>query len=180
MGEAALNFPRTFDEFLIWDEQQPGTRYEFVAGEVRAMVGETKAHNRAAFRLASVLEQHLSVPCQVYVLNVRLRLAQNARLPDVLVTCDARDHADPLLVRYPTFIAEVLSKSTVDTDRVEKLDEYRGIDCLQEYLLLDPEARCAELYRRRGQDWRYLQIDPDGDLELASLELHCPLAQLFG
>jgi Uma2 family endonuclease len=180
MGKAALDFPLSFDEFLIWDEQRPGTRYEFVAGEVRAMVGETKVHNRAAFRLASALEQHLSSPCQVYVLNVRLRLAENARLPDVLVTCDARDHADPLLVRYPIFIAEVLSKSTVDTDRIEKLEEYRAIDCLQEYLLIDPEARWAELHRRRGKDWSYQQIHPDGDLELASLDFRCRLATLFG
>ena len=45
MGEPQLKLPRSFDEFLAWDTQQPG-RYEFVGGEVRAMVGGTKSHYR--------------------------------------------------------------------------------------------------------------------------------------
>ena len=149
MGEPQLKLPRSFDEFLAWDTQQPG-RYEFVGGEVRAMVGGTKSHYRTVRALASALEAHLAESgCEVYRETVRLRVAESARLPDVMVTCDARDHADPLLVRHPKFIAEVLSESTADIDLTEKLGEYCAIDSLQEYLVLDGETRRAHLHRRR-------------------------------
>ena len=180
MGEPQIKLPRTFDEFRAWDAAQPG-RYEFVGGEVRAMVGATKSHYRVARALTKTLEAHLSGSrCAVYQETVRLRVAENGRLPDVMVTCDERDHADPLVVRYPTFIAEVLSESTGDTDRVEKLVEYCTIDSLQEYLLLDTQTRSAQLHRRRSVGWgQPLTLEGDNVLELVSLDLSCKLATLF-
>lgn len=180
MGEPRIKLPSTFDDFLAWDAAQAG-RYEFVAGEVRAMVGATKAHYRVVRALARALEAHLGESgCEVYQETVRLRVAENGRLPDVMVTCDARDHADPLLVRYPVFIAEVLSESTDNADRTERLAEYRTIDSLREYLLLDPQKRAAQLHRRTGTGWgEPLEFKAEDLLELVSLDFRCKLAMLF-
>lgn len=149
---------------------------------MRARVVGTKSHYRTVRALANALEAHLADSgFEVYRETVRLRVAESARLPDVMVTCDARDHADPLLVRYPKFIAEFLSESTATTDLTEKLAEYCAIDSLQEYLVLDGDARRAYLHRRGATGWNTpVTFEADSDLELLSLDFRCKLALLFG
>lgn len=44
-------------------------------------------------------------------------------------------------------MVEVLSPSTERIDRREKLFAYQTIPSLREYLLVDPDRRCVEVYR---------------------------------
>ena len=64
--------------------------------------------------------------------------------PDVLVTCDARDAAEPLAKRHPSLICEVLSESTEAYDRGGKFAAYRTIESLSEYLLIDSRRHALE------------------------------------
>ena len=107
-----------------------------------------------------VLEDNLRVPSGVsYMLEDRkmmMRLfpelfAQHqvspvAHYPDLLLACDPQDR-EPYYRRRPCLVVEVLSPSTERIDRREKLFAYQTIPSLREYLLVDPDRRCVEVYR---------------------------------
>ena len=50
-------------------------------------------------------------------------------------------------------LVEVLSESTSAVDRGPKTDEYRTIDTLHEYVLIDSRKRWTQTIRRAGDDW---------------------------
>lgn len=68
--------------------------------------------------------------------------------PDVFVTCDAADLRTEQIFTAPTLIVEVLSPSTQAYDRGLKFTLYRRLASLREYLLVDPDTRELQLFRR--------------------------------
>ena len=71
-----------------------------------------------------------------------------------MLTCDPRDHRADLLVAHPQLIVEILSNSTAAYDRGAKFASYRQIVELQQYVLIDIEARRVEVFRRQpGNQW---------------------------
>jgi Uma2 family endonuclease len=68
------------------------------------------------------------------------------REPDIVFV--ANEHADRIgeqVLGVPDLIVEVISPSTVATDRVEKFYEYARAG-VREYWMLDPEERAIEVY----------------------------------
>jgi Uma2 family endonuclease len=77
-------------------------------------------------------------------------------------------------------VAEVLSPSTEAFDRGGKFAAYRSLPSLQEYLLIDPDRRSVEVYRRDASGhWVLYPYSGDEVLELVSVHLSLPLAQVF-
>jgi Uma2 family endonuclease len=92
--------------------------------------------------------------------------------PDVTVVCGPLEH-DPesrTVVVNPTLIVEVLSDSTEEWDRGEKLEHYRRIPSLCECLLVSHRKPEVEL-PRRGSDgaWTRTVAGSGETLELASI-----------
>jgi Uma2 family endonuclease len=164
----------SLDDFLAWEATQT-ERHEFLAGEVFAMTGARDGHNTIALNIASALRSATrGGPCRVFIADMKLRLdaADASFYPDVMVTCDPRDKTPDadLAKRHPTLIVEVLSESTAAYDRGLKFELYRGLDSLREYLLVEPERRHADLFRRAENGmWTLYSHGPDSLIELASL-----------
>ena len=98
-------------------------RHEYFDGEVFAMAGGTKSHNLITQNFTLALRAGLrGKGCQVFMEDVRLAVQNDFHYtyPGVVVTCDSADRRDPLLVRQPVLIVEVLSPSTADYDRSRK------------------------------------------------------------
>lgn len=143
-----------YDEFLALEARSEG-RHEFVAGVVVAMAGGTIEHGRLIARLVGLLGKSLDGrPCVALSSDVRVRIraADRASYPDVLVVCGEieRDDADAQAVVNPTVIIEVTSDSTESLDRHEKLADYRRLPSLREYVLVSQRERRVEVYRRTG------------------------------
>jgi Uma2 family endonuclease len=85
---------------------------------------------------------------------------------------------DPRLEENPCFIIEVLSPSTVETDRITKLDEYTSIPSLQRYVLIEQDRRFVIVYRRTPEGWLY-QTFQDGVLDVPCLEATLTLDQMY-
>ena len=182
MGHAALNLPMTAEAFLAWDETQT-VKHEFLRGEVFAMAGAGKAHMSLAGNAYMALRQHLrGTPCSTYMADTKVRIeAVDAYFyPDVLVTCSAADAADPVIVREPVLLVEVLSPSTAAYDRSDKFVAYRRLASLREYVLIDPQSRRCDVYRL-GADglWVLHPFEAGQDLRLASVDLDLPAATLW-
>lgn len=168
--------------YLAWEAEQP-ERHEYVAGEVFAMVGVRQVHNIATLNLAAALRQSLKgSPCRVFVESVKTRVeaADCYFYPDVVVTCDARDRATPDYLSHPLLVVEVLSESTAAFDRGDKFAAYRKLPSLQEYVLVDLPAKRIEIFRRNAeQHWVLYEYHTGDKLELASLALMLPVADVF-
>ena len=100
--------------------------------------------------------------------------------PDVLVTCDAADHASRLIKSNPKLVVEVLSPSTAAYDRGDKFAHYRLIDALQEYVVVDIDSRRTDIHRK-GADglWVLHPFEAGQAVHLTSVALDISAEQLF-
>ena len=178
----ALTQPKlTLEAYLAWENEQP-ERHEFHRGDVFAMVGARRSHGRVVSNLNRRLSEALDgSPCQVFAETMKIQIGDDTVLyPDVFVTCDRADLATETIFRAPTLVVEVLSPSTQAWDRSHKFALYRRLPSLQEYILVDPDTRRVEAFRRGADGLWDLHDLSDGDrLEAASIGARVPLAEVF-
>ncbi|WP_066337454.1 Uma2 family endonuclease [Azohydromonas lata] len=168
-------------EFLEW-ENAHSDRHEFHRGEVFAMVGGRRSHGRVVANLVRHLGNVLDgSPCQIFSESMKVQVADDTLLyPDVFVTCDKADLATEMIFRAPALVIEVLSPSTQAYDRSQKFALYRRIPALREYVLLDPDTRRAEAFRRTADGgWTFHDMSEDAVLSLPVIEAGVPLADVF-
>ena len=183
MGQPNHQIHYTPEEYFAL-EAGSEQRHEYFDGEVFAMAGGTKSHNLITQNFTLALRSGLrGKGCQVFMEDVRLAVQDDFHYtyPDVVVTCDPADRRDPLLVRQPVLIVEVLSPSTADYDRSRKFTQYQKITSLRHYVLVSQTAWVLEWFRRddAGQ-WIYTVFsDPADVLEILELSLRLPLADVY-
>ena len=167
MGEPAVMSPVSYDEYLRRLEASD-ERLEYVDGEIFAMAGGTPEHSYVGARVTTLLGVALQgQPCRTFSSDLRVRVHGSTILPDATVICGRREAAedDPHAVTNPTVIVEVLSPSTELWDRSGKFALVQQIPSLQHYLLVSPEKRTVEHFRRDGDGWRYTLAS--GDIPVA-------------
>jgi len=178
----ALTQPKlSLEAFLAWEHGQI-EKHEFHRGEVFAMTGARRVHGRIQSNLAGELRTLLKgSPCQVFGDSMKVQVADDTVLyPDVFVTCDRNDLATELIFRSPTVVIEVLSPSTQSYDRSHKFALYRRIPSLKEYVLVDPDTRRVEGFRRNDTGaWVLFDMSDDDMLEIGSLGLRVAMAEVF-
>ena len=169
-------------EYLEWEPTQE-IRYEYIDGEIFAMTGGTKSHNRIALNLVTALDSYLlEKGCDIYIADVKVQvsLAASYHYPDVVVTCNSRDQDSSQFVQYPCLIVEVLSPSTEAYDRGGKFAQYRKLESLQEYVLIQSENIGVECFRRNQQGLWVLYPYEQGDtITLESVGFSLPVETLY-
>jgi Uma2 family endonuclease len=167
----------TLAEFLAWENEQE-TRHEFVGGQIRAMVGASRGHNKIARNVLAHLYARLgNGKCQPYGSDMKIITpAGNVRYPDVMVDCGP-EKSDDIAATAPTVVVEVLSKSTAFFDQTEKLADYQSIPSMQHVLHLVQERIAGELWTRDGDSWRRTPLaGADSEVELAAIGVAFTLA----
>lgn len=172
----------TAEEYLEWESRQED-RHEYCYGEVFAMAGGTKNHDKIAFNLRKALDDSVEAKgCDMSGSDVKV-LTENGnsyRYPDLSVSCDERDQGNDSFYEFPRLIVEVLSPGTEAADRGEKFQEYIQIPTLEEYVLISTKRTQVECFRRgEGQMWRYLPYDIEEMVTIASLNIELPMEQLY-
>lgn len=169
-------------DYFAWETEQP-VKHEYVAGEVFAQAGARQNHVVVALNIAGALRQRLrGTPCRAYISDMQLEVAQADAVfyPDVMVSCHPEDLAAERVLHHPRVIVEVLSDSTVAYDRGGKFAAYRMLESLQEYVLIDPERRSLEIFRRLpSNDWLLATGDSARALVLAALEMEIGFDEVF-
>jgi Uma2 family endonuclease len=164
--------------YLEWEPTQE-ERYEYWDGEVVAMSGGTRNHNRISGNFFRLLDDALlDRSCDVYIADVKVQVepGQKYFYPDVVVTCDN----DTQFVQFPCLIIEVLSPSTEAIDRGGKFARYRQFLSLQEYVLVQVDRSGVEVFRRndRGQ-WVLSEYNLGDNLHLESIDVNIAIADLY-
>ena len=198
----------TIADYLAWENEQP-ERHEFYRGEIFAMVGARRVHGLIGLNLGASLKAHLKgSPCRAFVEGMKVQVADDAVFyPDVFVTCDERDLRTEMIFRHPKLVIEVLSdstqaESTTGRSRVDssplgggdgplpppggvyhrglKFAAYRALDSLQEYVLVDPDTRRVEVYRRNERGLFELHDQTGREaVEFACVGFTLPMAEVF-
>jgi Uma2 family endonuclease len=181
MSELAATFaPITVQEYFALEEKTP-LKHEYLDGLTYAMVGASIRHNLITVNLAVALRANRPRGCDVFVSDVKLRIrlaaAEFYYYPDVLVSCSATDR-HPLYREEPALIVEVASPSTIRIDRGEKLNRYREIPSLQEYVIVGQDEPAVEVYRRRA-DWTRQMLAPTEGLTLESVGITLGRSEIY-
>lgn len=173
------------EDYLRLEAASP-IKNEFVAGNIYAMTGASLRHNVIVGNIFAILRAHVrGSPCRTFMNDAKLRVAKlnSYYYPDVMVTCDPRHQtvsSGDTLVETPRLIVEVLSASTEATDRREKLQAYRSLPSLLEYVLVSQEEAMIEIHRRQGDiGWQIITLSPGDPVELSSVELVTDFAALY-
>jgi Uma2 family endonuclease len=79
----------------------------------------------------------------------------------------------------PRLLVEVLSPSTEDYDRGEKLDHYRRIESLEMVLLVAHDARRVDVWRRTGSGWQNTMVADDGSIAVEPIDCQLSVAEIY-
>lgn len=147
----------TYAQYCGVERDNPAQKHEFLDGEIYAMAGGTEDHSRLAAEVLRVLGNALvDGPCQVHTSDLRIyaEAAGLATFPDGSVICGALEHHAPSpkdTALNPRVLLEVTSDSSEEYDTVTKLDAYRTIPSLREYVLVSHRERRITVHHR-GDD----------------------------
>ena len=172
------------EEYLA-GEKLAEVRHEYVDGQVYAMAGTTKAHGRIVGNLSAELIRHLrGHRCEPFSTDLKVRIpSQIGTLfyyPDVVVTCAPDEADDEYYLNEPTIIAEVISDSTEQIDRREKMLAYRQVPTMQIYVIIEQTRIAATVLRRAEHGWSSEKLDgPDAVLRLEPIKFEIPLGTLY-
>jgi Uma2 family endonuclease len=149
-----------FAEYLRF-EGEAAERHELTDGEIVARAGATRRHNLLCGRLHDAIRPSLGKgPCILERSDQRLAVHASAKgwvgyYPDLAVYCTDEVHPLDRETRInPVLLVEVTSKSTEKKDRGVKLEDYRQVDSLDEYLIVSHERPELELWTRTAEGWR--------------------------
>jgi Uma2 family endonuclease len=188
-----LAFPAISPEEYLATERAASFKSEYYQGQVYAMAGASNAHNLVNLNTGTALNTALRErDCTVRVSDQRLQVKENGlyTYPDLSVVCGPPQFApdkylDTLL--NPIVLAEVLSKSTGEYDRVGKFFLYKDIPTLRHYLLIESTQPIVRLATwREPKVWVFDTFEGlaavvplpaiGAELALADIYLKVPLA----
>jgi Uma2 family endonuclease len=129
----------------------------------------------------SAKTRHSKVSCTEKALYTRLTSFNHADvvyIPDLMVVCGKKGVEEDY-ISAPKVVVEVLSRSTQIIDRREKLLSYMQIPSVEEYLVVSQRNIEVTIHRRAknflGERFR----DREASVEIASLQLSVPLAEIY-
>ena len=178
----------TAEEYLRREETAQ-TKHEWYDGEVREMPGGSLEHSLIANRVSSRLDRAVEgQPFLACNSDIKIRIpdgpyvyadASVAALPPELEP-PIRPGGRRTVLCNPVVVVEVLSDSTEDTDRGEKLEGYRRIPSLTDYLLFSQDEPLVEQHRRTGDGWSPLiHAGADATVRLESLGVELRLGDIY-
>ncbi len=153
-------------------------KHEYSEGEVYAMAGASRNHERISGNLLAKFIQHLeNTPCEPFSSDLKVKANHSFYYPDVLVVCND-DKGDDYYTEFPVIIIEVLSDSTRGRDKVTKMNAYRTIPTLKEYVLIEQNFIDIEICRR-ASNWQSEHYFLGDKVTFESLDLTLPVESIY-
>jgi len=175
----------TAEEYLQF-EKESLHKHEYFKGEIFAMAGAGARHNVIFSNLfIGIGSQLKGRPCKPYGSDLRIHIPENTLFtyPDISIICGeivpSQIDADTAIL--PTVLIEILSPSTKNYDRGGKFRLYRDIPALKEYILIDTESICIEVFRINSKGhWEleeYRSIE--NTLTIPTVTVSMPLKEIY-
>lgn len=121
-------------------EAKSSTKHEYHNGKIFAMAGGTPRHSLLKVNFVSEAKAALKgKTCLTYDSDLQVAISRNRFVyPDATIVCGKLEFFEdnPLAVKNPVVIVEVLSEYNADYDTGKKMLFYLQIPSLQEYVLV--------------------------------------------
>jgi Uma2 family endonuclease len=167
-------------------ERAADYKSEFYQGEIFAMAGASKEHNRVKENLIGLMfPQLLGTPCSTTSSDQRVLIEETGlyTYPDIVVTCGPGEYdpEDKDTLTNPTALIEVLSPSTEGYDRGAKFRQSTTIRTLKEYLVVAQEEPAIERYTRQADGtWTITSfVGLAAELVFQSIPVRIPLVGIY-
>jgi Uma2 family endonuclease len=167
-------------------EQTSSTKHEFLDGEIYAMAGGSEEHSALCAQVLRLLGNAIGDrPCRVHTSDLRVYVESVglATFPDGSVICGSLAQHDPSPLSTalnPIVLVEVTSDSSEDYDTNFKLDAYRSIPSLEEYIVVSHRERRVTVHHRRpGEAWTVRVGVRGGMVEVRSLDTTLAIDEVY-
>ena len=168
----------SLDEFLAWERDQP-EKHEYAGGAITMMTGASLAHATITMNVAFALRQALrGTGCRPFVNDAKVIASDSVRYPDNVVTCQPVSGTDDI-VREPIVVIEVISPSTEREDRGRKKFDYFATPSIQQYAIVEQDARRVDLYTRTGASWTDEIVEGNSVLKLPPIGVEISLDTVY-
>ena len=143
----------TYAEYVALERESP-TKHEFLDGEIYAMAGGSEDHSALAAEVLRALGNAAAdLPCRVHTSDLRIYVEAVglATFPDGAVVCGPLEQHEPSPVATalnPTVLLEVTSDSSEEYDTGTKLEAYRTIPTLRDYIVVSHRERRITVHHR--------------------------------
>ena len=142
MSHALQHSYTEFDDYLIGERDVAISR-EYFGGQIYAISGASEQHNTIAGSLYANIEINLKDGCRSWQSDMKVIGANKGKnfayYPDIMAAC-GENTGNQYARTNPLLIVEVLSPSTMRIDLTEKLENYKSIDSLLEYVVVSQDT----------------------------------------
>lgn len=175
----------TYAEYVAL-ERESSTKHEFLCGEIYAMAGGSEEHSALAAEVLRALGNAIGDrPCRAHTSDLRIYIeaAELATFPDAAVICGALQQHAPspnATALNPMILLEVTSDSSEQYDLGTKLDSYRTIPSLRDYVIVSHRTRQITVHSK-GEDgsWSSHTAATGDHVSLASLGASLSVDQIY-
>src|SRR5258708_833202 len=155
---ASLPTPSLTPEEYLQRERAASFKSEYFNGQMFAMAGTSENHSLIATNHAAALKPQVrDRNCKVYVADMRVLVNPSGlyTYPDITVVCGKPQFVDGQFdtLMNPLIVVEILSPTTEACDRGPKLEMYRKLATLREYLLVAQDRVYVEHGVRQDAGW---------------------------
>jgi Uma2 family endonuclease len=166
------------EEDYLQGELHSETKHEYIEGQVYAMAGASRNHERIAGNVFGEIRNWLkNSSCEPFASDIKVKAGGNFFYPDVMVVCEEQNPHE-YYIQSPVIIIEVLSKSTRKTDETTKRIAYFNITTLQEYVLIEQDIVDVEICRR-SKGWLSEHFFLGDELCFESISLKLTVEEIY-
>jgi Uma2 family endonuclease len=185
MGLARGHHRYTYADYVAV-ELESSTKHEFLDGEIYAMAGGSEDHSALAAQVLRLLGNAIGDrPCRTHTSDLRLYVEAVglATFPDGSVICGGLQQHEPspkATALNPLVLLEVTRDSSEDYDTGVKLESYRTIPSLRDYVIVSHRERRVTVHSRRSDGaWTARVAISGGRVLVESLQAELIVDEVF-
>ena len=175
-----------YADYVALELESP-TKHEFLDGEIYAITRGNEEHSALSVEVLGILGLAVQdKPCRVHTSDLRIyaEAVGFATFPDGSVICGPLEQHAPspkATAVNPTVLLEVTSDSSEEYDTREKMELYRTIPSLREYVIVSHRERRITVYSRSDAgEWHVRVAISGGRVAVGSLEAEILVDEVYG
>jgi Uma2 family endonuclease len=176
----------TYADYVGLEVASP-TKHEFLDGEIFAMAGGSEEHSALAAEVLGAFRDAVRHgPCRVHTSDLRIYVESSglATFPDGAVIFGALEQHGPspkATALNPTVLLEVTSDSSEEYDTGEKLEHYRTIPSLLDYVVVSHRERRITVHSRSVTgEWMTRVAISGGSVSVSALKTELSVDEIYG
>lgn len=185
MSQVRRHHRYTYADYVAL-ERDSAIKHEFLDGEIYAMAGGSDEHAALAAETIGLLRATARPrSCRVYTSDLRIYVeaVTLATFPDATVICGPLERYAPgpeTTALNPMILVEVTSDSSEEYDTGAKVEYYRTIPTLREYVTVSHRERRITVHARESNDtWSTQVAIKGGSIEISSLAMTLDVDEIY-